>query len=319
MRHVLKIGQLSLAALLASGVALAPEAGRVPQAGGQRPQPAPTGPAGQGRAAGCRARPSRRPKIEIAQETKEMGTVPKGQVIETDFMIKNTGGSDLVITDARPSCGCTVSSFDKLIKPGAEGKVHTSVDTKSFSGPISKSVLVVSNDPGPPADEPLRQGAREAVRRRRPAGVRPLLGRQGRHGLAGRRPDLRGEGLQAGRRRDGAALRQGRGLARPATRTRSPGRPGEQYKLAISVTAGRARGPPERAGPHHDGRLAAAHARDPGLRHRAPARLGHADHGQLRQLHRRQGSHHAQHRRDEQQAGQLRSRSPRPRSACPAS
>ena len=64
-----------------------------------------------------------------------MGTVPKGQVIETDFVIKNTGGSDLVITDARPSCGCTVSSFDKVIKPGAEGKVHTSVDTKSFSGP----------------------------------------------------------------------------------------------------------------------------------------------------------------------------------------
>ena len=34
--------------------------------------------------------------------------------------------------------------------PGAEGKVHTSVDTKSFSGPISKSVLVVSNDPDRP-------------------------------------------------------------------------------------------------------------------------------------------------------------------------
>src|SRR5439155_516898 len=32
-------------------------------------------------------------------------------------------------------------------KPGAEGKVMTSVDTKSFSGPIPKSVLLVSNDP----------------------------------------------------------------------------------------------------------------------------------------------------------------------------
>src|SRR5262249_21609247 len=30
---------------------------------------------------------------------------------------------------------------------GAEGKVQTSVDTKSFTGPISKSVLLVSNDP----------------------------------------------------------------------------------------------------------------------------------------------------------------------------
>ena len=79
-----------------------------------------------------------------------MGTVPKGQVVEAEFLIHNAGGSDLVITDARPSCGCTVSSFDKVVKPGADGKVKASVDTKSFSGPISKSVLVVSNDPERP-------------------------------------------------------------------------------------------------------------------------------------------------------------------------
>jgi hypothetical protein len=87
------------------------------------------------------------PKIEVTPETKDAGVVAKGQVIETTFVVKNNGGSDLVISDARPGCGCTVASFDKVIKPGAEGKVITSVDTKSFSGPISKSVLLVSNDP----------------------------------------------------------------------------------------------------------------------------------------------------------------------------
>ncbi len=90
------------------------------------------------------------PKIEILPETKEAGTVAKGQVIDTTFLVKNTGGSDLIISDARPGCGCTVASFDKLIKPGAEGKIVTSVDTKSFSGPISKSLLVLSNDPERP-------------------------------------------------------------------------------------------------------------------------------------------------------------------------
>jgi hypothetical protein len=140
MSHGLRIGRLTAAALLASGVALAqkpaeskPAASAPPTARAQAP----------GKAVAA-------PKIEISQETRDMGTVPKGQVIETDFIIRNSGGSDLVITDARPSCGCTVSSFDKLIKPGAEGKVHTSVDTKSFTGPISKSVLVVSNDPERP-------------------------------------------------------------------------------------------------------------------------------------------------------------------------
>jgi hypothetical protein len=90
------------------------------------------------------------PKIEINPETKEAGTVPKGQMIETTFVVKNTGGSDLIISDARPGCGCTVASFDKSIKPGAEGKIVTSVDTKNFSGPISKSLLVLSNDPDRP-------------------------------------------------------------------------------------------------------------------------------------------------------------------------
>jgi Protein of unknown function (DUF1573) len=90
------------------------------------------------------------PKIEISPETKDAGTVAKGQMVEATFVVKNAGGADLIISDARPSCGCTVASFDKLIKPGAEGKIVSSVDTKSFSGPISKSVLVVSNDPDRP-------------------------------------------------------------------------------------------------------------------------------------------------------------------------
>jgi len=87
------------------------------------------------------------PKIEVTPETRDAGIVPKGQMIESTFVVKNTGGSDLIISDARPGCGCTVASFDKVIKPGAEGKVVASVNTTNFSGPISKSLTLISNDP----------------------------------------------------------------------------------------------------------------------------------------------------------------------------
>jgi hypothetical protein len=90
------------------------------------------------------------PKIEVVPETKDAGTVAKGQMIESTFVVKNNGAADLIISDARPGCGCTVASFDKVIKPGTEGKVVSSVDTKNFSGPISKSILLVSNDPDRP-------------------------------------------------------------------------------------------------------------------------------------------------------------------------
>jgi hypothetical protein len=130
MRHIRKAAALAVAALAATAVlAFAQEKPAAP-------------PAKAGAVAG--------PKIEVIPETKDAGTVAKGQMIESTFVVKNNGGSDLIISDARPGCGCTVASFDKVVKPGGEGKVISSVDTKNFSGPISKSILLISNDPDRP-------------------------------------------------------------------------------------------------------------------------------------------------------------------------
>ncbi len=87
------------------------------------------------------------PKAVLVEETKNVGTVAKGDQIKHSFVIRNEGKADLTISDVKPSCGCTVSEFDKVIKPGAEGKVTLTVDTKAFSGPISKTALVLTNDP----------------------------------------------------------------------------------------------------------------------------------------------------------------------------
>lgn len=90
------------------------------------------------------------PKISIDPMTKDAGTVAKGERIEAVFAVKNNGTQDLTISEARPSCGCTVASFDKTVKPGQTGKITAAVDTKNFNGPITKSVTVVSNDPENP-------------------------------------------------------------------------------------------------------------------------------------------------------------------------
>jgi hypothetical protein len=242
------------------------------------------------------------PKIEISQETRDMGTVPKGQVVEAEFTIHNAGGSDLVITDARPSCGCTVSSFDKLVKPGADGKVKASVDTKSFSGPISKSVLVVSNDPERPqmnlfvkavvkpfVDVAPQQYVRFSVVKGDAASQDVVLISEEK----GFKPTI-AETAQTYVKAE---------ITPAGDKDKIAGRPASQYKLSISVTPGRARGAPQRAGADHDRSPAAAEHGGARLGHRPAARLRHADHGQLRELHRGQGSDHAQHRRDEQQAG----------------
>ena len=61
-----------------------------------------------------------KPKATIAEPIKDVGTVPKGEKIIHDFVIKNEGDADLQITNVQPACGCTVAEFDKLIKPGAD-------------------------------------------------------------------------------------------------------------------------------------------------------------------------------------------------------
>ena len=90
------------------------------------------------------------PKISVDPMMKDAGTVAKGDRVEAVFNVKNSGTQDLIISDARPSCGCTVASFDRTIKPGQTGKITAAVDTKNFSGPITKTVSVVSNDPENP-------------------------------------------------------------------------------------------------------------------------------------------------------------------------
>jgi len=218
MRQTGRIACVGLTALLAAGAAVA-----------QAPKPA-TATKGAAAKAVVSA-----PKIEVLPETKDAGTVAKGQVIDATFVIKNNGGSDLIISDARPSCGCTVASFDKVIKPGGEGKVMSSVDTKTFSGPISKSILLVSNDPDRPqmnlfikatvkpfVDVLPQPYVRFSVIKGDPAGQDVILLSEEKTFKPTvketSQPYVKAEILPAG------------------DKDRIPGRAGEQYRLRLSVT-----------------------------------------------------------------------------------
>lgn len=90
------------------------------------------------------------PRLSLVDPVKDFGTVPKGDTIEYDFTIHNTGSADLEILSVQPACGCTVAEFDRVIKPGQTGKVHAVVETAAFSGPIAKTIAVQTNDPATP-------------------------------------------------------------------------------------------------------------------------------------------------------------------------
>lgn len=93
------------------------------------------------------------PRLTVIEPVKDYGTIPKGEQLNWTFQVKNTGTADLQIIGARPSCGCTVADFDKIIKPGATGKVSAHVDTTNFNGPIAKSITLDTNDPAAPQSQ----------------------------------------------------------------------------------------------------------------------------------------------------------------------
>ena len=116
----------------------------------QQPTPAAPPQPATAQAAAPKAPTGPQPVIEIAEKLKDFGMVPKGEKIKATFEVKNTGKAALEINQVRPTCGCTVASFDHTIPAGGSGKINAEVDTTGFSGPISKALVVFSNDTATP-------------------------------------------------------------------------------------------------------------------------------------------------------------------------
>jgi hypothetical protein len=90
------------------------------------------------------------PNMVVPEKVKDMGKVAQGDVLDVDFEIVNEGDETLEIKAVRPTCGCTVADFDREIAPGKSGYIKAKLETRDFTGPISKSILVMTNDPQDP-------------------------------------------------------------------------------------------------------------------------------------------------------------------------
>ena len=76
----------------------------------------------------------------------DFGDINSGDKVEHVYKFTNTGTADLVISNAKPSCGCTVPSYTKTpVKPGESGEIKAVFDTAGKSGAQSKSITVTMN------------------------------------------------------------------------------------------------------------------------------------------------------------------------------
>ena len=86
----------------------------------------------------------------------DFGTIKEGETVKTSFTFTNTGKTDLIIVDARGSCGCTVPNYPKNtpIAPGANGEILVSFDSSNKPNMQQKTVTISANTSS--GREPLR-------------------------------------------------------------------------------------------------------------------------------------------------------------------
>ena len=86
------------------------------------------------------------PKIEILEESYNFGEIKQGESVTHNFVLKNVGNANLIISSAKGSCGCTVPEWPKEpIAQGEEGIIKVTFNSSGRSGKQNKIVTLVTN------------------------------------------------------------------------------------------------------------------------------------------------------------------------------
>jgi hypothetical protein len=87
-------------------------------------------------------------QISFEKTDFDFGVIKPGDVVSYAFKFKNTGSKNLIIKDAKVSCGCTVTNYPKEpIAPGKSGEISIKFDSARKSGRQLKSINVYGNIP----------------------------------------------------------------------------------------------------------------------------------------------------------------------------
>ena len=90
--------------------------------------------------------PTQVPQITFDKLVYDFGVVEPEDRPQHRFTFKNTGQADLVISEVKPSCGCTAALLSaETIKPGGRGEIEVSLNPQGRRGKQKLTVSVHSN------------------------------------------------------------------------------------------------------------------------------------------------------------------------------
>jgi len=86
------------------------------------------------------------PAISFSKTEHDFGQINEGDVVETTFNFKNTGKSELIITNAVGSCGCTVPQWPKEpVLPGETSEINVKFNSNGKPNNQRKTITLTTN------------------------------------------------------------------------------------------------------------------------------------------------------------------------------
>ena len=91
------------------------------------------------------------PKLVTQQDEYDFGDIKQGEKVTHVFVITNSGGDLLKITNVKASCGCTAALPEKdELAPGESTNLNVTFNSAGRFGKQKKLIRIESNDPDNP-------------------------------------------------------------------------------------------------------------------------------------------------------------------------
>src|SRR5882762_4129853 len=91
------------------------------------------------------AQDSEKAEFKFNEEKHDFGKIPQGIPVTTVFEFTNIGKEPLILTDVRPTCGCTIADYTKTpVKSGDKGLIKITYNAINPT-PFTKTIVVTSN------------------------------------------------------------------------------------------------------------------------------------------------------------------------------
>ena len=91
------------------------------------------------------AQDSEKAEFKFNEEKHDFGKIPQGTPVTTVFEFTNIGKEPLILTEVKPTCGCTIADYTKTpVKSGEKGVIKITFSAAAAM-PFNKTIVVKSN------------------------------------------------------------------------------------------------------------------------------------------------------------------------------